>query len=122
MEKGLKLSEKLYLLSMRPEKGGIWNCISNNLNHVLIGAFILEMYQASAIKIQNKRIQVLVPGQADEIHSLLLGKAKGFKDNRRISYWIRNFHFSISSSKKLLLRSMAHQKLIYPGRKKIFVF
>ena len=94
MKQTLPLSQKLYLLSIHPDKGGIVSASYTAIGYVLAGSILLELYQSGNIKFENKRVVVLNDKTDNEIHDFVLGKMKTVKSPRKISHWINRFaHF-----------------------------
>ncbi len=94
MEISIPLSQKLYLLGIHPEKGGIVSSSYTAMNYLLSGAMLLELYKNGNIKFENKRVILISTKTADDTHRFLLDKISAVKTPKKISTWITKFNFS----------------------------
>jgi hypothetical protein len=99
MDQTIPLSQKLYLLAIHPEKGGIVSASYSVINYVLAGSLLLEMQLNGNIKFENKRVIFLSKKTDNETLGFLLEKMSKTKSSRRISYWINRF---VYSNKKMI--------------------
>jgi hypothetical protein len=99
MENTITLSQKLYLLGIHPEKGGIVSASYSAINYVLAGSLLLEMQLSGNIKFENKRVIFLNAKTDYETLGFLLEKMSNTKSSKRISYWINRF---VYSNKKMI--------------------
>lgn len=74
MENELTLGEKLLLLAVRPEKGGIMWTSNYSLDFCLIGATILELELSGNITITDKRVKVNREISSSSLYNYLLEK------------------------------------------------
>ncbi len=88
MNQKIPLSQKLYLLGIHPEKGGLLSSTYNVINIVLPGALIFELYQNSNIGIENKKVTVKSLKTEDPLHSFILEKLKQKSNPVKISAFI----------------------------------
>ena len=56
MNESIPLSQKLYLLGIHPQKGGIISAAYTAMDYALLGSLFLEFYQNKNIKFDNKKI------------------------------------------------------------------
>jgi hypothetical protein len=94
MENSIPLSQKLYLLGIHPEKGGIVSSSYSVMNYVLSGAILLELFKNGNIKFEEKRVVLLNTKTDNETHRFLLEKMSKAKSPKKIATWINKFSFS----------------------------
>ena len=92
METSLPLSQKLYLLGINPEKGGIVSASHSAMSYVLSGAMLLELYKNGNIKFEDKRVILLNAKSDNEIHRFLLEKIRKVNSPKKIGTWINKFN------------------------------
>lgn len=122
MEKSLPLSQKLYLLGIHPEKGGIVSASYSAMNYVLAGSFLLELHQNGNIKFENKRVVLLHTKTDNETHRFLLEKIEKAKSARRISRWINSFVYSNKRLVEGVRKGLTDQRLILMKPKHFLFF
>ena len=93
MENTIPLSQKLYLLGIHPQKGGIVSASYSAMSHMLSGAMLLELFKNGNIKFENKRVIVLHTKTDNATHQYLLEKMVAVKSSKKISTWINKFNF-----------------------------
>lgn len=93
METTLPLSQKLYLLGINPEKGGIVSASHSAMSYVLSGAVLLELYKNGNIKFEDKRVILLNARSDNEVHRFLLEKMTKAKSPKKIGSWINKFNY-----------------------------
>lgn len=122
MNENLSLSEKLYLLSIHPEKGGVIASASSTINYVLIGALLLELFLNRNVRFENKRI-IVVNEQSDHIlHKLLLSKLASRPKPMKIAGWIQRLSFSIKHVKKEIQLTLKNKRIILMRPQKFLFF
>lgn len=88
----ISLSEKLYLLAIDPEKGGLASTTQTALDYVLVGALFMELYWNKKIRFDARKIVVLSNKGETKLHQLLLDKMSKARRPRSISSWINRFY------------------------------
>lgn len=118
----LTLSEKLLLLSIRPEKGGYYFSSSGARDYSLLGALLIEMEQAGYLKFDGTR----VIGQPGRTHSLaydyLLERILATGKSRKIQYWLSTPGISKSKIRKSVLQSLVTKKEVRMEEKHFLFF
>lgn len=121
MENTIPLSQKLYLLGIHPQKGGIVSASYSAMSHMLSGAMLLELFKNGNIKFENKRVIVLNSKTDNSTHQYLLEKMIAVRSPKKISTWINKFNFW---NKKILegVQSGLLEKRIIRMKPKRFLF
>ncbi len=122
METPLPLSQKLYFLAVRPDKGGISSHCYTALDYILLGALFMELFTQEKIRIENKRIIVLTTKTENELHRFLLLKMSEAKSPRKISRWINKFYFTLKYIRGEVQQGLLDQRLIRMEDKHFFFF
>ncbi len=122
MSEPLSLSEKLYLLSVNPEKGGIVSATANALNYVIIGGLLLELYQNKNISFENKRIVVLDTKTGNELHRFMLEKMGNPARPQKISRALGKFNFSMKYILKEVQQRLTDKRMIRMEPKRFLFF
>ena len=112
METPLPLSQKLYFLAIRPDKGGISSHSYSALDYILLGALFMELFMQKKIRFENKRIVVLTTKTENELHRFLLLKMSEAKSPRKIARWINKFYFSLKYIRGEVQQGLLDQRLI----------
>jgi len=94
MENELTVNEKLLLLAIRPEKGGISGLPSHTLDFVLLGATFLELDLSRNVNINEKRIELVSGKTNTPLHAYVLEKLAKSSRHRRISHWLSTISIS----------------------------
>ncbi|HPT31016.1 MAG TPA: GPP34 family phosphoprotein [Prolixibacteraceae bacterium] len=112
MENNLTLSEKLLLLAIRPEKGGLFFGLSQTLEVCLTGALLLEMELTGHVSIREKRAEAIKMTSSYPLYAYILGKMEKSSRPRKIGYWLSPFILSPKKIKTELYRSLAEKRQI----------
>lgn len=112
MNEQITLSQKLYLLGINPEKGGVISAAYSALDYVLVGSLFLELYQNKNIQFENKKIEVLNTKSEIELHRFLLEKLNKSKKPLKISRWIHKLHLSIKHIRKSIQQDLVNKRVI----------
>lgn len=105
------LSEKLYLLTLNPEKGGTYTTLRTAMEYVLPGCFLLEMVESGNIKLEEGRVVVVNSITTNPVHQFLFEKL-GAAGNARIQRWILRIRSSQGKYKKLLQKQLVNRHFI----------
>ena len=122
MNESIPLSQKLYLLGINPQKGGIIAASYTAMDYVLIGTLFLELYQNKNINFENKRIVILNAKSDNSLHQFLLEKIGKSKRPLRISRWINKFYFSVKHIRKEVQQGLVEKRIIRIQPKKFLFF
>lgn len=122
MNESIPLSQKLYLLGIHPEKGGIIGASYSAMNYVLIGSLLLELYQNKNIKFDNKRVVILNLKSENALYRILLEKIGKSKRSLRISTWIQKFQYSLKHIRKEVQLGLVEKRIIRMQSKQFLFF
>lgn len=122
MEDSISLSQKIYLLGIHPNKGGIISTAYTAMDYCLLGMLFLELYQEGNIKFENKRIVVLHTKSDNKIHRFILEKLSKSKKPLRIAHWINKFYFSLKHIRKMVQTELMERRLIKMNQKRFLFF
>lgn len=122
MNESIPLSQKLYLLGINPQKGGVIAASYTAMDYVLIGTLFLELYQNKNINFENKRIVILNAKSDNSLHQFLLEKISKSKRPLRISRWINKFYFSVKHIRKEVQQGLVEKRIIRIQPKKFLFF
>jgi hypothetical protein len=122
MDNSLSLTEKLYLLAVHPENGGIRMSSSNAMRYVLAGALIFELIPSQNIRMENKKIYLLNSRSKDPLHLLVLEKLVKHKNQMKISSMITKLSFSAATVRRSLQDSLVRKRLIRMEEKRFLFF
>lgn len=112
MNESIPLSQKLYLLAIHQEKGGIIAASYSAINYVLIGSLFLELYQNKNIRFEDKRIQVLNTKSDIPIHRFLLEKLSATSKNYKIARWINKLNMSVKHIRTSVQQDLVDKRYI----------
>jgi len=122
MSEPLLLSEKLYLLSVNPEKGGIITATANALNYVLLGGLLLELYQNKNVSFENKRVVILETKSENELHRFMLEKIGMPARPLKISRALGKFNFSMKYILNGVQQNLVDKRMIRMEPKRFLFF
>jgi hypothetical protein len=122
MEKSLSLSEKLYLLAVHPQKGGIIYAAKQKLDFALPGALFMEMILDKQIEIENKRIKVVNTKSNNSIQNYLLQKMRKAKRPRKVTTWISEFRFSVKRIRRQIKTNLVQKGTLKLEEKQFLFF
>ena len=122
MEALIPLSQKLYLLGIHPEKGGIVSHSYTAMDYAVLGGLLMELYKLKKIKFEGKRIVVLSDNAESKVHQLMLSKMRKAKSPRKISGWLKRFYYSLSEIRSEIQKGLAEKRLIKLEPKRFLFF
>jgi hypothetical protein len=122
MENTIPLSQKLYLLGIHPEKGGIVSSSYSAMNFLLSGAMLLELFKNGNIKFENKRVVLIHTKTNNATHKFLLDKISAAKSPRRISSWINRFNMSNKKIREGVQKGLSEKRIIRMQAKQFLFF
>lgn len=122
MEKSTSLSEKLYLLSVNLEKGGILFSAGTAFNYASVGALILELVLEKKIVVEDKRVKILNVNSKNALHRFMLEKIKKAKKSCKLSRWIHKFNFSFKHIRREIESGLVQKRLIRLEEKRFLFF
>ncbi|MBW6535872.1 MAG: GPP34 family phosphoprotein [Mariniphaga sp.] len=122
MEKSTSLSEKLYLLSVHPQKGGILFSAGTAFNYASIGALVLELVLEKNIAVEDKRVKILGLNSKNSLHRFMLDKMKEAKKPFKVSRWIHKFNFSFKHIRREIESGLVQKRMIRLEEKRFLFF
>jgi hypothetical protein len=122
MNQPIPLSQKLYLLGIHPEKGGLISATYSVMNFILIGALLLELFQNRNISFNQKRVVFLNDKTTDTLHRLILDKIRQKPEPLKISTWINKLQFSQKQIRKGVLQGLEDKRIIRMQPKQFLFF
>lgn len=112
MEQALTLTEKLLLLAVKPDKGGIFNNDSQSIDFTLTGAAWLELVLSKNAGIINKRIELISDKAGLPLHAFMLEKLVRSPRPRKLSHWLSSFIIPKRKVRALVYDSLILKKEI----------
>ncbi len=112
MNQPFPLSQKLYLLGIHPEKGGLISASYSVMNFILIGSVLLELFLNKNISFDQKRVVLLNDKTTDPIHRLILDKIKQKPEPLKVSSWISKLQFSQKQIRKGVQQGLVNRRII----------
>jgi hypothetical protein len=122
MENELTIGEKLLLLAVRPNKGGIMWGASQSIDYCLIGAAILEMELSGLVTISGKRVKVNREISSSALYNYFLEKMVKAGRPRRIGHWMDAFTISKRRVRNELYQSLVEKRQIKLEDKRFLFF
>lgn len=108
----IPLTQKLYLLAIHPEKGGLISASYSVMNIVLIGALFLELFLNKNISFDQKKVVFLNDKTTDPLHRFLLEKLKQKQNSVKVSTWISKLHFSQKYIRSEVQKALVDRRII----------
>lgn len=113
MNTELKLSEKLFCLSVNPKSGGILMNASAALGITLAGSVFVELIKNELITIENGHVHLVNPTlQNDEIHEFFLKPIRLREKDRKIRNWIAWFNGRGRKIRKIFIRDLVRKHIL----------
>ena len=112
MNQPIPLSQKLYLLGIHPEKGGLISASYSVMNTVLNGTLFLELFLNKNIRFDQKKVVLLNDRTGDPLHRFILEKIKQKSEPVKLSTWISKLGFSQKQIRKGVQQSLVDRRII----------
>ena len=112
MNQPIPLSQKLYLLGIHPEKGGLISASYSVMNYILIGSLFLELFLNKNIGFDQKKVVLLTDKTSDPLHRFLLEKIKLKTEPVKISSWIQKLQFSQKYIRREVQQGLVNKRII----------
>lgn len=122
MNQPIPLSQKLYLLGIHPEKGGLISATYSVMNFILIGAVLLELYHCKNISFEEKRVVFQNDKTTDPLHKMILDKISQKPASLKISAWINKLQFSQSKIRKAVQQGLVEKRIINMQQRQFLFF
>ena len=112
MNQLIPLSQKLYLLGIHPEKGGLISASYSAMNYNLIGALFLELFLNKNISFDEKKVVLQNDKTSDQLHRFILDKIKQKQQSVKMSVWLRKMQFSQKYIRKEVQQGLIDKRII----------
>ena len=113
MDQELKLSEKLFCLSVNPKNGGILLNASAALGMTLTGSVFVELMKKGLVSIENGVVHLINPIiQNDDIHEFFLKPVRLRGKDRKIRTWISWSNSRGRKIKKMFIRNLVRKNVL----------
>lgn len=112
MTGSIPLSQKLYLLGIHPEKGGIVSASYTAMDYIIIGSVLIELFQNKNIKFDKKKVIVLNNKAENDLHQFVLDKMERSSRSLNISRWISKFHISRKYIRNEIQQGLVEKRII----------
>jgi len=122
VDQPIPLSQKLYLLGIHPEKGGIISAAYTSMDYILLGSLFLELFQSKNIRFEKKRIEVTDSSSENSLHQFLLDKLSTSSKPLKISRWINKFYFSMKYIRGEVQKQLIDKRMIRMENKGFLFF
>jgi len=122
MNEPIRLSEKLYLLGIHPEKGGIISASCTAMDYILLGTLFLELYLHNNIRFEGKRIIIEDETSKIPLHQYLLEKMSKPKRSLKISRWMNKLYFSLKHIRTEIRQDLVRKRIIRMQTRKFLFF
>ena len=112
MNQPIPLSQKLYLLGIHPEKGGLISASYSTMNYNLIGALFLELFLNGNISFDDKKVVLRSDKTSDQLHRFMLEKIKQKQQPLKMSVWLKKMQFSQKYIRKEVQQGLVDKRII----------
>lgn len=122
MNQPVPLSQKLYLLGIHPEKGGLISSSYSVMNFILVGSVLLELFVNKNISFDQKKVVLLNEKTTDPLHRIILDKIRQKQEPIKISSWINKLQFSQKQIRKAVQQGLVEKRLINMQPRQFLIF
>ena len=122
MNEPIPLTEKLYLLSIHPKKGGIIFSARTASDYVILGSLFLELHLSRNIQFEGKRIVLLNSKSENRIKEYLLEKMARTDRNIKVGRWFNKFYFSLKHIRGRIQQNLSEKRIIRMQEKHFLFF
>jgi len=112
MNQPIPLSQKLYLLGIHPEKGGLILGSQSAMNINLTGALFLELFLNKNISFDQKSVILVNDKTSDTLHQFILEKIKQNSKPIKMSIWLRKLQFSQKQIRREVQQGLVAKRII----------
>ena len=113
MEKNLNLAEELLLLAMNEEKGTVLLRAQTALPYGLVGALLIELFEAGLLRLEEKKLVTPPSGYArDELLEEVLAKIRSSGRTHALKHWVLRMGRSAGKIKKKLLTRLVEKRIL----------
>jgi hypothetical protein len=122
MNEPIPLSQKIYLLGIHPEKGGIISAAYTAMDYVLLGTLFLELFLNKNVIFENKRIILTNRKSEVRLHQFMIQKLENSKRNLKISRWMNRLYFSLKFIRGEVQQGLVDKRIIKLRRRRFMFF
>ncbi|NQU87533.1 MAG: GPP34 family phosphoprotein [Mariniphaga sp.] len=122
MENNLSLPEKLFLLCIKPNKGGLVGGGAFPVQYSIIASIIKELELQGNIRIDNNYIEIKSFKNDDPLYEFVLSKFKKFDKPLKIPRWFNRLYYSLKHIKGELKSRLIDKRLIRIESRKFLFF
>ena len=120
MDRSLKLSEKLFCLTVNPKNGGILLNASTSISMTLTGSVFVELMNKGLVSIEKGVVHLENPTfQNDEVHEFFLNRIRLRGKDRKLRTWISYFNVRGRKIQKHFIRSLVLKNVLRTEEKRI---
>lgn len=122
MNDSIRLSGKLYLLGIHPQKGGVISASYTAMDYILLGTLFLELYLNKNIRFEGRRIIIQNPSSKIPIHQYLLEKMSKPNRSLKISRWMNKLYFSLKYIRNEIRQDLVKKRIISMQTRRFLFF
>ena len=122
MNEPIPLSQKIYLLGIHPEKGGIISAAYTAMDYVLLGTLFLELFLNKNVIFENKRIILTNRKSEVRLHQFMIQKLENAKRDLKISRWMNRLYFSLKFIRGEVQQGLVDKRIIKLRRRRFLFF
>lgn len=113
MKPDLKLSEKLFCLSVNPTGGGFLMSSAAVMGITLTALVFVELMKKELITIEDGVVHLVIPAlQTDEIHEFFLAPIRLREKDRKIRTWMTWFNGRRRKIRKMFIRQLVRKHVL----------
>ncbi len=113
MQRSLNLSEKIYCLSVNPERGGILFRASSNLSMILSGGMFLEFARRNILSLTNNRLHLKEAGYSeDPVEEYYLAFLREARNDQRLFRWLDRFRVRGVRTRRIFRNQLVKKNMI----------
>ncbi len=122
MKKPIPLSQKLYLLGIHPEKGGLISSAYSRMNTAVLGALLLELNLNGNISFEKGKVIFLSDKATNPSHRYIIEKIKKRTKPVSVSRWINRLAYSNRYFREQVQLGLTEKRLINMEAKHFLFF
>lgn len=122
MKKPIPLSQKLYLLGIHPERGGLISSAYSRMNTAVLGALLLELNLNGNISFEKGKVIFLSDKATNPSHRYIIEKIKKRTKPVSVSRWINRLAYSNRYFREQVQLGLTEKRLINMEAKHFLFF
>jgi hypothetical protein len=112
MQRSLNLSEKIYCLSVNPERGGILFRASSNLSMILSGGMFLEFARRNILSLTNNRLHLKKQAIRKTVEEYYLAFLREARNDQRLFRWLARFRVRRIRTRRIFRNQLVKKNMI----------